>query len=110
LFAGQNGLLMLAKQSVWLVRVGMCSFYSSMVSRQGMHAIYRYDANCMVPVNSAARQVQLELERIMSSDPGNPVAWRVSQAIVISNWNVLHGRGPGPEAEGQRILERIYVR
>jgi hypothetical protein len=110
LFRGHDALLSLAEKSVWLARTHLTSFYCSMLFRHRNEAAWRYDANCMLPVNLAAKQLERALRLMMSCDSGNPIAWSGSDAVVISNWNVLHGRGPSPQDEGERILERIYVR
>jgi hypothetical protein len=104
------GLQRLVEKSVWLVRAGMSSFYCSMTSRQGALAVGRYDANCMVPANSSAGQALSILRNIILADGGEPLGWSPTEAIIISNWDALHGRGPAPKDEGHRILERIYVR
>ena len=35
--------------------------------------------------------------------------WSERNVLVVDNWNVLHGRGPQPLNEGERVLERVYI-
>ena len=37
------------------------------------------------------------------------IDWSTDGAVVISNWTTLHGRGPAPTEERERVLERVYV-
>jgi alpha-ketoglutarate-dependent taurine dioxygenase len=99
----------LACRSIWLIRTPRRSFYSSMVSFVGDQKCWRYDATCMSPANRAAHEVSRALEDATPSVRPELFQWREGVALIVSNWNVLHGRGPSPSAERVRILERIYV-
>lgn len=102
--------LRLAEESTWLVRTPSTSFYSSMLFRCAHQFAWRYDRNCMFPVNAQAVELAAVLVEFAASDFGEPVSWFHDSALVLSNWAVLHGRGAAPNAEGVRVLERIYVR
>jgi len=60
--------------------------------------------------DSAAKQLEAPLRAITSTEFGEQIKWSGSNAVIFSNWTVLHGRCAAPEAEGERIVERIYVR
>lgn len=97
----------LADSAIWLVRTTSESFYSLMTMK-GLG--WRYDPQCMSPANRSAQELQEMLCRVMKSETGVQLQWCPDEAIVIANWRVLHGRGPAPECEQERIIERIYVR
>lgn len=99
-----------ALQSVWTVKTPSRRFYCSMAFRVGNSNYWRYDANCMVPANGAARCVKDLMTSMIHGANGHAVKWSEGNALVILNWKVLHARGPRPEAETNRIVERVYVR
>lgn len=100
----------LTEQSVWFVRARSASFYCSMSCRLDQRVGWRYDDKCMFPANRAAREVKEVFEGLTKSSAGEWISWSGEEAVVLSNWRVLHGRGPAPQDENERILERIYVR
>ena len=100
----------LAEKSVWLVRTKSSGFYCSFRFRQGHSGGWRYDADCMSPANDAAIEVHRVLRPFVASARGDCIDWSEDVAVILSNWNVLHGRGPEPPEEGMRIIERLYVR
>lgn len=99
----------LVRKSVWLLRTPSASSYCSMTFRMGVEIGFRYDSQCMFPANSAARQLARMFDGL-SRSRGHSLEWVPDQAVVLSNWRMLHGRGSAPLDEGERILERIYVR
>ena len=99
----------LAEQSIWLARTRERAFYCSMTFRVGNERCWRYDSQCMFPVNNAASQVEQILGRQIPGIEETDLEWEDDIAVVMDNWKVLHGRGPMPLDEKQRILERIYV-
>jgi alpha-ketoglutarate-dependent taurine dioxygenase len=100
----------LIEKSVWVIRTPRSSFYCGMRFRHRGCVGLRYDGNCMFPANRAAREVQQFLEQAQMTEHRNKISWEANNAVVISNWVALHGRGPEPDCEGERILERVYVR
>jgi hypothetical protein len=63
----------------------------------------------MTPVNAAATEVNEILHPVVTAGRGDCISWASDIAVVLANWRVLHGRGPEPEGEGIRIIERLYV-
>lgn len=98
------------RDSVWLVRAGSKSFYCSMQFRHGDSLGWRYDADLMIPANDAAIHVHRVLRRLVANEVDESITWSGDKAVVISNWIILHGRGPQPPDEGIRVIERLYVR
>jgi alpha-ketoglutarate-dependent taurine dioxygenase len=100
--------LLLAEKAIWLVRTKLGSFYCSL--RIQGHCGWRYDGACMFPANPAARELRGLLDSLTASGRGANINWQRDEALVLLNWSVLHGRGPSPEDEKERTLERIYLR
>jgi hypothetical protein len=107
--AGRDSLLDLVKGSVWVVRTPSTSFYSGMNFHTSSGVGWRYDHTCMFPANRLASVIRERLDFHIARDRGDPIVYAPYDAIVISNWTALHGRGPAPAAEGLRVLERVYV-
>ena len=98
------------RKSVWMLRTSIGSVYSDMFFRnpdqdQGV----RYDRQCMVPANVAAHEVDKYMSSNLSGAAIQPILWSDGIAVVIANWRALHGRGPEPPQERERVVERIYV-
>jgi alpha-ketoglutarate-dependent taurine dioxygenase len=100
----------LAERSVWVAGTKQERFYCSLRFRQGDSIGWRYDANLMAPMNDAAIEVDEVLRTLVATGPAHRIPWSENLAVVLSNWAVLHGRGPEPHDEGVRIIERLYVR
>ena len=94
-------------QSAWTVWTGSSSIFCSLLFGEGR---WRYDPDLMRPANEAARKVDAAFRPLAGSGLGYSVQWSGNTALVLANWRVLHGRGPQPLDEGERIIERIYVR
>ena len=99
-----------AKRSVWIVKAGSRPFYCSLQFYHGNASCWRYDFDLMTPANADAEYVNAVLRPRVSADSIPGISWSGDQAVVMSNWHVLHGRGPQPPDEGTRIIERLYVR
>ena len=99
----------LAERSIWSATTHSKAFYCSMVFKVGNERCWRYDTQCMSPANKAASQVRQILNTRMAEIRETELYWTKGTSVVVDNWKVLHGRGPMPVGERQRILERIYV-
>jgi hypothetical protein len=99
-----------ARESIWLVSAGPVKFYCSLqfCDRDAMG--WRYDADLMHPVNEAAVRVNKILRPLVMNNEVESIMWTGEKAVVLSNWTTLHGRGPQPQNEGVRVVERLYVR
>ena len=72
--------------------------------------VFRWDELFLVPKNRPALEVRrLMLEGAERIRPTNIVLERPGQALVIDNWQALHGRSAVPTAATERRLERIYM-
>ena len=99
-----------SRDSVWLVAAGPKPFYCSLQFQHGSTSGWRYDFDLMTPANADAEHVNDILQPLAAADGVPGITWSGNQAVVISNWHVLHGRGPQPPDEGIRVIERLYVR
>jgi alpha-ketoglutarate-dependent taurine dioxygenase len=99
----------LAERSIWSSKTPERAFYCSMTFKVGDERCWRYDSQCMFPVNTAAVQVAQVLRSRMPAIRKGDLDWSEGIALVLDNWKILHGRGPMPVGEKYRILERIYV-
>jgi hypothetical protein len=106
--SGRADLIDLIEKSVWIVTGKGGSRYCLMTLKMGsVWSGVRFDRQCMKPANASARKVAAYFDDFAAIV--EHIEWRSQTAIVISNWHALHGRGPRPENEHQRVLRRIYV-
>lgn len=102
-------LAMLVERSVWRIKTPSASHYCSMQFRHGKDIGWRYDEHCMVPVNKAATIANTELPQALARCEVRNIEWSGTVALILDNWQVLHGRAMAPPNEQVRILQRIYV-
>ena len=94
---------------VWRVAARR-SFLTSVMSPEGSAAFkFRFDRDCMTPLTrSAICADELIVRRVSDAIP-TAVDWTPGKTIVIDNWRILHGRGPGSAEPEHRILSRVMV-
>lgn len=97
------------RQTAWLCGTGPHTFYTTMQFEHDGSAGFRYDPNCMVPANKAAREIDEHLRPECSELKGELIEWRPNRVAIIPNWSYLHGRGTTDHVDFDRILERIYI-
>jgi hypothetical protein len=107
---GGMHLAKLVEKSVWIVMGKGESRYSLMTlkAKSSWHGV-RFDKQCMKPANASAREVAAYFDIDDCAPLVEHLEWSPQTAVVISNWHALHGRGPQPANEQQRVLRRIYV-
>ena len=86
----------LVERSVWLVGTSPKRFYCSLKFRHRDSFGWRYDADLMSPANDSAIRVDRVLRPLVTSEKVEYINWSGNTAVVLSNWIVLHGRGPQP--------------
>lgn len=96
--------------SVWRVPSVYGGFYCSLQFRAGATLGWRYDGQCMIPANRAACNVEVALQDALGQTRPEYFEWSERVTLVISNWDLLHGRDLAPENEGVRQMGRVYVR
>jgi hypothetical protein len=100
----------LAQKSIWYVGPNTNRFYCSMVFKYDGNYYWRYDSDLMTPVNSAAIEINEILKPLVFTTETEYVNWSGSNAVIISNWTILHGRGAQPQNEAERIIYRLYIK
>lgn len=106
---GPSNLTTNIERAVWVVRTNNRRFYCSMKFRHEGNTGWRYDVQCMAPANAVAVEVRELLGPLLTASQPVAIDWGPDLAVVVSNWEILHGRGPAPPDETDRILERVYV-
>lgn len=99
----------LAERSVWMVRTRAGAMYCSMRFCSQGQTGWRYDPHCMSPVNDPAVEVRARIGQLLACARPELIPWTEELAVIVSNWDALHGRGSSPPMETTRVLERIYV-
>jgi hypothetical protein len=108
--SGGTKLMNLIEKSVWIVRGKGGSHYGQMtLSTKSIRLGVRFDRQCMKPANASAREIAAYFDTEDCATSIEHLEWRPHTAVVISNWQALHGRGSQPPNEQQRILHRVYV-
>jgi hypothetical protein len=97
-------------KSIWRVRAGKTQFYCSPIFNSDEAKGWRLDVDLMHPANSSAKQIAPRLRELVNRTDTENLIWNDKTAAIILNWSTLHGRGPQPKNEGERIIERLYVR
>jgi hypothetical protein len=110
IFQRESGdLHVLVERSIWRVRTPSAGHYCSMQFRYRKAVGWRYDEHCMIPVNEAATIIHAELPALLARCKVQRIEWSRDMALIIDNWQLLHGRAEAPAFEQLRILQRIYV-
>ena len=105
--AASASLLKLARESIYLIETFEQAKYTSVIfSSNGVSGI-RYDPNIMTPANKSARQFDLELAEAINGAESKEVCWRGNKAVILDNWECLHGRSK--VVESNREILRIYL-
>ena len=99
----------LLQEAVWKILTPRHAFYCSMLLRVGGICGYRYDSNCMRPANNSARELDSRLQDAIVDHQPESIQWTDGLAVVVDNWQILHGRGSPPKDEQERNFFRIYV-
>ena len=98
------------RRSVWILRTMSRSVYCQMTFlRPDLRLGFRFDRQCMLPANSAAREIDEYIRIGLPRTAVKQISWSGEAAVVVANWQSLHGRGPEPSEERERIIQRIYV-
>jgi hypothetical protein len=93
----------------WIVAAPDSSFRARVLQRIDADQawIVRFDPLCMFHCDLASEALARRLEHALQALPPVEFHWSQGIALVVDNWRTLHGRGPAPVADRNRILERI---
>ena len=98
-----------AQRAVFKVKTINHRFFASLLFKEDNAVGIKYDPTCMFPANAFALSFQKHIAEVEECLPKDEFVWNGSNALLIDNWNVLHGRGPAVENE-KRLLKRIYLK
>ncbi|MBW3524684.1 TauD/TfdA family dioxygenase [Chryseobacterium sp. NKUCC03_KSP] len=104
-----NEELALIKNSVYLVRTGALTFYTSLMCKANDKFIFRYDPQCMKPMNKAAMEAEELITKFSKVANKTKISWDNPKVLIIDNWQTLHGREALKENKS-RTLKRIYIK
>ena len=100
-----NHLYSLLASGLWACRGPRVSRIFSVLGGK----LIRWDEDCMRPLDSSAKQAQLEFKEYINSMKKLRHEWSdKSTVLLIDNWNTLHARSD-VETDEYRELERLYV-
>lgn len=71
---------------------------------------YRYDPNIMLPANRQAEIFVEAFNKVISEKNLIDLYWSGSNALVLNNWKMLHGRNQVKNEHEKRKIFRAYVR
>ena len=97
----------LALSSVFLIRSGRNSFYSSILS-SSRHFI-RFDPGCMRAIGEESNEAMELYGYGKQKDRIRRIFLDVGDVVAIDNWRVLHGRGERAHVSVDRKLLRVLV-
>ncbi|CZG21748.1 hypothetical protein SDA22_00280 [Legionella pneumophila serogroup 1] len=98
-----------AQNSIYLIKTIEGKRYTSFYFKNGSKDGFRFDTNCMIPVNNESKIFHTELIKWLIKQKRSTINWSGNKAIILDNWKILHGRGAIPYSERNRKLMRIYV-
>ena len=97
----------MASSSVFLIRNGQQSFYSSILSSRRQYM--RLDPGCMVPLDADAASAMHIYSYDNNHEDVREISWGKGDILAIDNWRVLHGRHECKDGYDQRKLLRVLV-
>lgn len=81
-----------ARAALFRVQDARRHFSARYVSECKLGTIYRYNADCMNPINKEARAVAALVATF--SEPSLTIDWSKTSAVAFDNWRYLHARNP----------------
>ena len=97
----------MAASSVFLIRNGRQSFYSSILSSRRPYI--RLDPGCMVPLDPDGVSVMSLYGYENNQRNIREINWTEGDILLIDNWRVLHGRQSCKSDQDERKLLRVIV-
>ncbi len=94
------------ERAIFKVQTIHSQFYTSLIFRENGIIGFKYDPNCMKPINSHGKRFVEIIEKVNVKTIN--VNWSGNKAVLIDNWKMLHGRTAVNPKEN-RELKRIYI-
>ncbi len=104
-----NEVSKLAKKSIYMIDTIEGKKYASLYFSHNSKTGFKFDANCMKPVNRDAKLFHSKITESFSDLKTTHISWSGNKAIVLDNWNTLHGRRSVSDTEKNRQLFRVYT-
>jgi hypothetical protein len=96
-----------ARSSVFLVKNGRRSFYSSILGLD--RDFIRYDPGCMEPQTPEAIQALELFSQRRIGRFAQSIDWERGDSVIIDNWRMLHARAAVDNTCRERLLLRCLV-
>lgn len=100
-------LFALARDSIYLLETFEECKYIGAIFGKNSEIGLRFDPNIMKPINTASIQFHTTITDLMNEIVPHKINWTGNKAVVIDNWQVLHGRAE--VLDQNREILRIYV-
>lgn len=98
------------KDAIFIVKTFESSNYRAITFLSSGEIGYRYDPNIMFPANNHAGKFVEAFNNVISEINLINLYWSGSNALVLNNWNMLHGRSRVNNEHEKRRIFRAYVR
>jgi len=105
----EEQILKCAKNSIYIINTFEGKKFTSAYFKNGSQAGFRFDPNCMTPVNRYAKLFHVEFLACLKKINPKPIAWTGNKAVVLDNWRTLHGRESVSHLDRNRKLMRVYT-
>ncbi|AYH36010.1 MULTISPECIES: TauD/TfdA family dioxygenase [Pectobacterium] len=96
--------------AIFTVHTYECIKYSSLKFNFSGRKGFRYDPNIMHPANKQGEEFVRIFNKIVHEMKLTEIHWTGSNALVLDNWNMLHGRKHIENIHEGRLIFRAYVR
>ncbi|WP_272658754.1 TauD/TfdA family dioxygenase [Providencia sp. PROV148] len=100
----------LINDAVFIVHTYEYTKYSSLKFITSNKKGFRYDPNIMTPANKQGKEFVSIYNKIIQQIKLTDFHWSGSNALIIDNWNMLHGRKHVENTHEDRQIFRAYVR
>jgi len=97
----------LLQTSVFAVKNGRMSFYSTVIPRSQIY--WRWDPGCMYPTSKDAKTLAQFLTNPKAKAQAFSIDWKKNDILVLDNWRYLHARGACQLPENSRTLMRVSI-
>ena len=102
--------LMALQTATYLISTIEGKKYTSPLLKTNGEQGIRFDPSCMTPINDSALYFHQAFLEVLDKTSMSEINWTGNKAVVIDNWNVLHGRGEICSSDKNRKLLRVYTR
>ena len=106
-FGGET--LTAAENSIYVLDTIEGKRYTSACFQYNGESGFRFDPHCMNPKNRAAFKFHQQFTDRLKTCEAQSILWTGNKAVILDNWNVVHGREEVGKGQMMRRLMRIYV-